>query len=172
MESSLALNVLVLLVSIATLITSLVVARRQLRLAHNSNVLPIIIDMFKDTREPEFSRSIEYLLSEFTGQYPHEDGYLNLPPEPKAHIRRVALFLDDAGKLVAHGVVDERIILGSYAVLIARTWETLAPYVYSERARQGNFTMIYLEDLAARARSTPASSVHAALGLRRLPPVE
>jgi len=83
MESSLVLNVLVLLVSIATLLTSLLIARRQLRLAHNSNVLPIIIDMFKDTREPEFSRSIEYLLSEFIGQYPHEDGYLNLPPEPR-----------------------------------------------------------------------------------------
>ncbi|WP_327735294.1 hypothetical protein OG749_17030 [Streptomyces nojiriensis] len=170
MESSLALNVLVLVVSITALITSILVARRQLRLAHNSNVLPIIVEMFKDTRTPEFSHSIEYLLSEFEGQYPPSDGYLSLPAEPKAHIRRVALFLDDAGKLVAHGVVDERIILGSYAVLITRTWEILAPYVYSERARQGNHTMIHLEDLAARAQNTPASSVHTKMGLRRLPP--
>ncbi|MGW0872702.1 DUF4760 domain-containing protein [Streptomyces sp. NPDC002740] len=125
--------------------------------------------MFKDTREPEFSRSIECLLSEFAGQYPQVDGYLSLPPESKAHIRRVARFLDDAGKLVAHGVVDERIVQGSHSVLIARM-ELLAPYVYSERARQGNFTMIYLEDLAARARAMPASSVHATLGLHRLPP--
>ncbi|MEU0394860.1 hypothetical protein ABZ208_19175 [Streptomyces sp. NPDC006208] len=133
-------------------------------------MLPIIIEMFKDTRDPEFSRSIEYLLSEFAGQYPPDEGYLSLPPEPKAHIRRVALFLDDAGKLVAHGIVDERIVLGSYAVLITETWKRLAAYVYSERARQGNFTMIYLEDLAARAQATPAPSVHAILGLRRLPP--
>jgi hypothetical protein len=42
----------------------------------------------------------------------------------------VALFYEDVGKLVAHGVVDERLIVGSYGPNIVNMWEVLAPYFY------------------------------------------
>lgn len=55
------------------------------------------------------------------------------------------MFYDDVGRLVAHGVVDER-------------------------AEHDTLTMPYFEDLAARARATSGAAIHAQLGLRRLPP--
>jgi hypothetical protein len=164
------LNLLALAVSIGALATSAVTSLRQLRLAHNSNVLPIIIEMFKETRTVDFLRAVEYIRSELAAQHAPTDGYRHLPVEPRDHIRRVGQFYDDIGKLVAHGVVDERLVLGSYSVNVQRMWEALAPYVYNERARHGTLTMTYFEDLAARARLTPGPAIHAELGLRRLPP--
>lgn len=141
---------------------------RQLRLADNSNLLPVIIDMFKETRSPEFLRSVEYIRAELPG-HPHDNGYRHLPEEPREHIRRVGMFYDDLGKLVAHGVVDERLVLGTYHRNVQRMWEFLGPYVYSERAEHDTLTMAYFEDLAARAKATSGRAIHAELGLRRLP---
>ncbi|WP_405733944.1 hypothetical protein OG607_38610 [Streptomyces sp. NBC_01537] len=64
MDGSTALNLLALFVSAGALATSFGVSLRQLRLADNSNVLPVIIDMFKETRSPEFLRSVEYIRAE------------------------------------------------------------------------------------------------------------
>ncbi|MCX4564741.1 DUF4760 domain-containing protein [Streptomyces phaeochromogenes] len=164
------LNAIALVVSVGALGTSLAVARRQLRLAHNSNLLPIVLDLFRETRTLDFSQSMEYIRDQLTGQHPADDGYRNLPEEVKVHIRRVGLFYDDIGKLVTHGVVDEQLILGAYGNAIPRTWDTLAPFVYAEREKYRNLTMVYFEDLACRASATTMQRVHAAAGLRARPP--
>ncbi|MEU9348998.1 hypothetical protein AB0D74_48155 [Streptomyces sp. NPDC048278] len=170
MDASALLNVLALVVSAGALATSLAVARRQLRLAHHSNLLPIVLDLFKETRTLEFSRSIEYIRDHLTAAHSAHGGYRMLPEEVKMHIRRVGLFYDDVGKLVAHGIVDEQLILGAYGNAIARVWTTLAPYVYAERERHRNLSMVYFEDLAYRASQTTMTAVHAAAGLRTCPP--
>jgi hypothetical protein len=170
MDGSTALNLLALFVSAGALASSLGVSLRQLRLADNSNVLPVIIDMFKETRSPEFLQSVEYIRHELAAGHPHDNGYRHLPEEPKAHIRRVGMFYDDVGRLVAHGVVDERVVLGTYHRNVQRMWEFLSPYIYAERAEHDTLTMPYFEDLAARARATSGAAIHAQLGLRRLPP--
>lgn len=172
MDSSLVLNVLALVISAAAFATSVAAARRQLKLARDSNVLPIVIDVFKETRSPEFSQSIEYIRDKLVANQASDDGYRNLPEEAKAHIRRVGLFYDDIGKLVAHGVVDEQLILEAYGRSVAKAWSWLAPYVYSEREKHQNLTMVYFEDLAGRADATSMKQVHDALGLRRQPPAQ
>ncbi|WP_159074185.1 DUF4760 domain-containing protein [Streptomyces dioscori] len=170
MDGSLVLNLLALTVSGGAFLTSALAARRQLKLANDSNVLPVIIDAFKETRTPEFFRSMEYIRDELRDNHPTEEGYRNLPEEIKDHIRRVGLFYDDIGKLVAHNVVDEELVLGAYGRAILRTWDKLAPFVYSERERHRNLTMFYFEDLAWRAKNTTMQDVHRTVGLRRLPP--
>ncbi|MFI7413634.1 hypothetical protein ACIBU0_33760 [Streptomyces sp. NPDC049627] len=86
------------------------------------------------------------------------------------HIRRVGLFYDDIGKLVAHGIVDERLILGAYGDAIPGTWDTLAPYICAEREKHRNLSMVYFEDLAHRAGRTTMQHLHVAAGLRARPP--
>jgi hypothetical protein len=169
MGQSLLVNLLAVLLSAIALATSFAVSRRQLRLAQNSNVLPVIIQMFKETREPEFSRAVEYISRRLATDHPHSNGYRSLPREPRDHIRRIGLFYDDVGKLVAHGVVKEQLVIGAYGLNIVRMWEALAPYIYSERAQSAK-SMLYFEDLAARASATSMDSVHAAVGLRQYPP--
>ncbi|MDQ0600804.1 hypothetical protein QF037_005149 [Streptomyces canus] len=78
----------------------------------------------------------------------------------KRDIRRVSLFYDDVGKLVAHGVVEESLIIGSYGLNIVNMWDVLAPYIYKERILTTK-AMLYFEDLAARAKARPMESVHA-----------
>ncbi|MFF4550416.1 hypothetical protein [Streptomyces sp. NPDC001435] len=129
----------------------------------------MVVELFRETRQPDFSRAIEYISSDLARQYSPELGYRRLPEEPLRHIRRVSLFYDDVGKLVAHGVVDERLIIGSYGPNILNMWDVLAPYIYRERELTTK-AMIYFEDLAHRARVRPQSSVHAELGLQSSPP--
>ncbi|WP_141746854.1 DUF4760 domain-containing protein [Streptomyces agglomeratus] len=169
MSLSLALNLLAVLVAVVALATSVAVSRRQLRLAQNSNVLPIIIELFRETREPEFSHAIEYISTRLAAEHSPDNGYRSLPPEAKRHIRRVSLFYDDVGKLVAHGVVEERLVIGSYGLNIVSMWDVLAPYIYRERLLTSK-AMLYFEDLAARAKARPMSTVHTEIGLLECPP--
>ncbi|UUU40814.1 DUF4760 domain-containing protein [Streptomyces sp. NBC_00162] len=169
MSLSLALNLLAVLVALAALGTSVAVAQRQLRLAQNSNVLPIVIELFRETREPDFSQAIAYISTRLNTEHSHENGYRRLPPEALGHIRRVSLFYDDVGKLVAHGVVDEVLVIGSYGLNIVSMWDVLAPYIYRERALTTP-AMLYFEDLAARAKARPMSAVHTSIGLAQCPP--
>ncbi|MER6130510.1 hypothetical protein [Streptomyces sp. NPDC001815] len=87
----------------------------------------------------------------------------------KRDIRRVSLFYDDVGKLVSFGVVEERLIIGSYGLNIVNMWDALAPYIYKERMLTTR-AMVYFEDLAARAKARPMDSVHAQLRLGHCPP--
>lgn len=48
----------------------------------------------------------------------------------------------------------------------------MAPYVYAERQKFGNLTMVYFEDLASRASLTTMQEVHGMLGLRSRPPAQ
>ncbi|MGP4050013.1 DUF4760 domain-containing protein [Streptomyces sp. 2A115] len=80
------------------------------------------------------------------------------------------VFYDDVGKLVAFGVVDERLVIGSHGLNIVSMWDALAPYIYRERVLSTP-AMLYFEDLAARAKTRPMATVHAQLGLSQcLPP--
>ncbi|MFF0206209.1 hypothetical protein [Streptomyces sp. NPDC005017] len=169
MSVSLASTVLALAISVLSLVVSSVVSVRQLRLANNSNLLPVVVELFRETRQPDFSRAIEYIKTDLAREQSPEFGYRRLPEEPLRHVRRVSLFYDDVGKLVAHGVVDERLIVGSYGPNIINMWEVLAPYIYRERELT-SAAMIYFEDLAHRARARPQAHVHQELGLRTSPP--
>ncbi|MFI7410296.1 hypothetical protein ACIBU0_16700 [Streptomyces sp. NPDC049627] len=169
MSLTTASTVLALFISVVSLAASSVVSARQIRLAHNSNLLPVVVELFRETRQSEFSRAIEYIKSDLARDHSPEFGYRRLPDEPLGHVRRVSLFYDDVGKLVAHGIVDERLIIGSYGPNILNMWEVLAPYIYRERELTTK-AMIYFEDLAHRARVRPQARVHAELGLRSAPP--
>lgn len=133
------------------------------------HVLPIVIQLFRETREPEFSKAIEYISTRLTAEHPSDQGYRALPSEVKRDIRRVSLFYDDVGKLVAHGVVEESLIIGSYGLNIVNMWDVLAPYIYKERILTAK-AMLYFEDLAARAKARPMESVHSRLRLGQCPP--
>ncbi|MEV0178429.1 hypothetical protein AB0I54_03850 [Streptomyces sp. NPDC050625] len=169
MSLSVASTVLALAISVLSLVVSSFVSARQLQLANNSNLLPVVVELFRETRQPDFSRAIEYIKSDLAREHSPEFGYRRLPDEPLRHVRRVSLFYDDVGKLVAHGVVDERLIIGSYGPNIINMWNVLAPYIYRERELTTK-AMIYFEDLAHRARVRPQIRVHAELRLHRSPP--
>jgi hypothetical protein len=169
-DDALTLNVLALVVSAVALAVSAATASRQIRIAQNSNLIPVIADLFRETRSSEFLKSMEFIRDQLTTAHPGNPAYRELPEDARGHIRRVGLFYDDIGKLVAHGVISESLILGAYGGAVPRIWELVAPYVLSERQKYGNASMAYFEDLAARARIHTMAGVHEALKLRSYTP--
>jgi hypothetical protein len=83
-------------------------------------------------------------------------------------VNTIGLFYDDIGKLVAPGVIDQRLVIGAYGTTIVRLWDALAPYIYAERQAHGLYFWIYFQDLAARTAAMDPAVVYAPL--RRRPP--
>jgi hypothetical protein len=164
---ALVFNTAALVISIFSLVMSGVIALRQLRSSQGANVLSIILDGFKETRTAEFSESVEYVLYHFTSAHPEHISYVDLPEPAKQHVRRIGLFYDDLGKLVAHGLVDERLVIGSYGRSVLRAWAVLCPYIYAEREKHRRLAMPYFEDLAFRAKQRTPEDVHRELGMKR-----
>ncbi|MER6471540.1 DUF4760 domain-containing protein [Streptomyces collinus] len=171
MDLSLSLNLASLVIALTALGVSVFLARQQIRLATGGNHLPVVLNSFKETRSQEFFEAHEFVLSVLPVEHQAELGYRQLPEPAKTHVRTVGLFYDDLGKLVAHDVISERLVIGSYGTAITRAWEALGPYVYRERERNRSNFWVYLEDLAARIDALPSRVVHAELGLKKLPPV-
>lgn len=143
---------------------------RQLRLASGGNHLPVVLEAFKETRNPQWFSAQEYVLTELAKQHDPDCGHRGLPENALIHANTIGLFYDDLGKLVAHGVIDQSLVIGSYGTNIVRLWDALAPYVYTERRKYGLHSWIYFEDLAARTAATHPEVVYASLRLRSRPP--
>ncbi|MFH0521819.1 hypothetical protein ACHBTE_32155 [Streptomyces sp. M41] len=163
-------NVVSLTVSILALAISGFFAFRQLHSAQSANVLAMILNGFSETRDPAYSEAIEYVLYHLPADYPQPISYLHLAEPHKSHVRRVGFFYDDLGKLVAHGVVDEKLIIGAYGRSLLRAWTILAPFIYFERQEHQRMPMRYFEDLAYRVSRTSPETVYAHIGLGLLPP--
>lgn len=169
-DLSLALNLASLILALTALGVSVFLTRRQIRLATGGNHLPVVLNAFRETRSKEFFEAHEFVLSSLRAEHHPELGFRQLPEPAKTYVRTVGLFYDDLGKLVAHDVISERLVIGSYGTAITRAWVALGPYVYRERERNRSNFWVYLEDLAARIDALPSRLIHAELGLRRLPP--
>ncbi|TDB87899.1 hypothetical protein E1264_13115 [Actinomadura sp. KC216] len=109
-------------------------------------------------------------MNELTTEHSPDNGHRGLPEQARTHANTIGLFFDDLGKLVAHGVIDQGLVIGSYGTNIVRLWDVLAPYVYTERREHGLHFWIYFEDLAARTAASRPDVVYADLHMRQRPP--
>jgi hypothetical protein len=98
-DATLVLNVVALVISTVALAVSVVAVSRQIRIAQNSNLIPVIADLFRETRGSEFLRSMEFIRDRLATAHPGSPAYRELPEDARGHIRRVGLFYDDIGKL-------------------------------------------------------------------------
>ncbi|RPF30342.1 hypothetical protein [Streptomyces sp. TLI_185] len=163
-------NIAALAISLTALVISALLALEQLRSTQRANRLAMIFDGFRETRTPAFRTSVEYVLYHLRDEFPNVVSYLDLPEEPKEHVRQVAFFYDELGKLVVHGAVDRDLIIGSYGLSIHRAWIAVAPYVYRERELRQRAVLPYLEHMAAVTSEITAADVHRKMKLRTLPP--
>ncbi|RBQ15584.1 hypothetical protein DP939_35005 [Spongiactinospora rosea] len=171
MDATLVLNLATLAVSLTALAISVFLTLRQIRLASGGLHLPVVLETFLHSRNPAWFKAQEYVLTMLAHEYQAERGWRGLPEQARAQVNTIGLFYDDLGKLVAHGMIDQRLVIGSYGTNIVRLWDALAPYVYTERHNHAPLHFwIYFEDLAARTAATPPETVYAGLGLRSRPP--
>lgn len=172
MNVTIVLSLAALAVPLTALIISIPLALRQLRLISGGNHLPVVLEAFKETRSAAWFEAQEYVLTELAKEHESDCGHRGLPEQARTHANTIGLFYDDLGKLVAHGMIDQSLIIGAYGTNIVRLWDALAPYVYTERRQHGLHFWIYFEDLATRTAATHPEVVYAHLHLRSRPPRE
>jgi hypothetical protein len=166
-EPDVLINVAAITISILSLIVSALLALRQTRTAAAGYALPVILEIFDQFRSEEFFEARRYVYHRLNQEFDRPVAYTDLPAEALAKVRAVAGRYDDLGKLVAHGIVDEKLIVGANGTAVRRVWESVAPFVHEERRKHGVATWSYLEDLACRVRERPPREVYRELGLRR-----
>lgn len=162
-----ATNLLAIVISVVSLTLSVALAIRQNRTASAGYALPIVLEIFEQFRTPEFFNARQYIYDRLGNDFDPPVAYTDLPEDARAKVRIVAGRYDDLGKLVAHGIVSEELIIGSNGTAIRRVWESVAPFVLAERRKSDALTWRYLEDLAYRAARRPPKLVYAKIGLRQ-----
>ncbi len=170
MNATIVLNLAALAISVTALVIPMLLTLRQLRLVSGGNHLPVVLDAFKETRSAAWFEAQEYVLTELSTEHAPDHGHRGLPEQARAHANTIGLFYDDLGKLVAHGMIDQSLVIGAYGTNIVRLWDALAPYVYTERREHRLHFWIYFEDLAARTATTHPEVVYTELHLRSRPP--
>jgi hypothetical protein len=159
--------------SIAALVISVIALAltiRQIHVARGANHLPVVLDTFRASRSSQWFEAQEYILNQLPVEHTAECGWRGLPQQVRDKVNTIGLFYDDLGKLVAHGIVGESLVIGSYGEPIVHLWDTLAPYVYKERQSCTPHFWVYFEDLAARTAKTQPKTLYAKLGLRQRRP--
>jgi hypothetical protein len=136
-NATIVLNLATLVISLTALVISMLLTLRQLRLVSGGIHLPVVLDAFKETRSAAWFEAQEYVLTELAKEHEPDCGHRGLPEQARAHANTIGLFYDDLGKLVAHGMIDQSLVIGAYGTNIVRLWDALAPYVYTERREHG-----------------------------------
>ena len=154
-------------ISITSLAVSGVLTLRQVRTATDGYALPVVLNVFSQFRSQEFFEAQQYVFYQLNKDFPEVAAYTALPLEARSQVRAVAGLYDDLGKLVAHGIVKEELVIGSNGMHARRIWEAVEPFVLEERRQRKSNLWIYLEDLAYRASRTPPATIHAKLNLHR-----
>ncbi|MDQ3276123.1 MAG: hypothetical protein M3Q39_14145 [Actinomycetota bacterium] len=169
MDATMVLSLATLAISLTALVVSIRLTLWQIRLANGGNHLPVVLDAFKETRSTAWFEAQEYVLTKLAEEHAADCGIHGLPVSARTHTKSVGLFFDDLGKLVAHGVIDQNLVIGAYGTPIVRLWDALAPYVYAERQTHKLHFWVYFEDLAARTASTHPDVAYADIRLRPRP---
>ncbi|GLY24202.1 hypothetical protein Misp04_39340 [Micromonospora sp. NBRC 101691] len=165
-DSEVVVNIAAIAISATSLAVSGVLAIRQNRTASAGYSLPVVLEIFSQFRTPEFYEARRYVYDDLNKDFEQPVAYSELPSDVLAKVRIVAGRYDDLGKLVAHGVVDEELIIGANGPGIRKVWKCVAPFIYEERRTRDVMTGVYLEDLAHRASRNPPQKIYAKLGLR------
>lgn len=148
------------------LVVSAYTNARSVRATRASQSLGAIKDVFVQRHKPEFVAALNAVRDpNFVRGTDSADGYRGLPKAKQNYANQVTNFYDDLGKLVAHGVVEEELILGAYGSSTLWAWQVLEPYIKAQRSINGTNFNIYFEDLALRVKRRPPYVIHAKLGL-------
>ncbi len=165
MDAKTAIALASIAIAVLSLIVSGMLALRHTRTTSDGYALPVVLNVFSQFRTEEFFEAQQYVFDELPRQ--PVQPYTDLPLESRHQIRMVGGLYDDLGKLVAHGIVKEELVIGANGIQARRIWEAVEPFVRAERAKRSSNLWIYLEDLAYRTTRNPPAAIHERLKLHR-----
>jgi hypothetical protein len=163
------MEIISLTLSILALTTSIFFAFRQIVVSKQSNILPVLIDLFQEFRSTEFKKHMIYIMTELNKEHdPAKTGYRYLPEPAAKHVQPVSHFFDNLGILIASKAIDEKLIISFVGESAESAWSILEPYIQQERdIRKGEYQE-YFEHLISRIRANPPTEVRRKLRLQKL----
>ncbi|MCZ2807590.1 hypothetical protein O2W18_20990 [Modestobacter sp. VKM Ac-2983] len=159
-----------IVISLIALAVSVLSSRRALRATRASHSLTVVTDVLDRLHEPQYADAVKKVREGgFLEGIDPDGGYDAMPGDKRALALWLTEYFDDLGKLVAYGVIDEDLVLGSYGNSIDRSWTTLRGFIYAQRRFNGTQFNSYFEHLAQLARKRPPAIIHKKLGLLKDP---
>ena len=150
-----ALNVTALVLSLAAVIISV----RQTVYVRQSNHLPLIVDILREFRSPDFQKDYSVVLTSLDPEGP-ACALSQLRDAEKRAALTVAYFFQSIAYLVVYGIMGEEMVIATFQTSIRRSWNALRPYIEQERIQRdskGQFG--FFERLAEQAEKVTMQKV-------------
>ncbi|GAA0925885.1 MULTISPECIES: DUF4760 domain-containing protein [Streptomyces violaceusniger group] len=159
---TLVMNVVTLLISLIAVGVTAIFSVRQVRLMTHANKLPVVLDLFKEWRDPEFVRREQRLWERLPPEPSAERGFSGLEEPLRSDAYEVCTYYQMLAYLVAFDVIEEDLIFLAVHYRLLKTWEVVEPYVLAERRARGDFYsfMNFFEELALMTSQKSTADVY------------
>ncbi|MFD1537298.1 DUF4760 domain-containing protein [Nonomuraea guangzhouensis] len=164
MDVSLAVSI----ASAVAALTAVAISIWQARAMTRQALQPVVLGTFQEARDPEWFAARDYIFEHLTADHSPERGISGLPEPARAAIRKVGFLFDNAGLLIVHGAVPEKLVLSFFGESIPVFWRILEPFIRKEAELRQMGIMVFFEHLVTRAQAHPAADIRRELGLRRV----
>ena len=150
MDSDLVVNLGALLVAAGALASSTFLTWRALRFNRSATHIPVLVDMFRQHRSPDFIQKEELVWAHMKD---HEEalGFSNLPADIRQQATEVTLFYLTLSYLTEWELIDREIVSLQVKYRMLKTWAAVEGHVRGERAlRGGEFTFLNTREIFVR----------------------
>lgn len=170
MDISQLLNMFALAVALAAVVASTLLSWRALRLTHNANHLPVVLQALEAQRTAQFTaREIE-LWQELPKHDPRL-GFTELPEPMRGAAFEIGCYYQHLSALAEFGFAEWDFIAVQISYRMLRTWNCIEPYVLAERqyrSGQDTFFNTY-QSFAAKVRELDIAEATARISERGRP---
>jgi hypothetical protein len=154
-----------LLVAVVALLVSLAGSQGQLRLARHANVVPVLVDVFREHRTQTLADARRFVYTEISN-HDLSLGLQGLPEDKRESVRQLMWYYDNLGTMVAHQIIDLPPVAGYLGGNVVDMWKALRPMVEAERdirtaASDPTRWQWYFEYLASEVSALPPDSARA-----------
>src|SRR5690349_1787925 len=119
------LNLIAVVLSAVSLVTSVLVALRQTSMMRHTNELPIFVELTNEFRGTEFQEAHGVVMRGDGKVNDLKAGIAGLPEDERLAVTRVTAFFITLGALVVWGLADEALVVYMFGFQAVRTWTVL-----------------------------------------------
>jgi hypothetical protein len=130
------INLAALTSAVIAALTSSFLAWQAIRVNQNMNHMPVVLEVLKPHRTPDFVRK-ETLLWKELSDHPAELGFFGLPEPIMSHAIEVGTYYQVLSYTSLYGIADGEFIAVQTHYRLLRTWEALREHVEGERVLRG-----------------------------------
>lgn len=115
-------------------------AQSQAKSAAIDAKLPTLMELLREYRSKEFTRTRNYIRKSLQIDYPPSDkGFDQIPEDPLLSILALLHFLDNLGLFVRTRLVDTHLVSIFMGRAIEDSWDVLLPYIKVQRVRSPDY---------------------------------